>query len=239
MAIELEKDSRTIGKMFDDISPTYDLLNHMLSMSIDVGWRKQALEGLAIKDGDRVLDIASGTGDMAMLARSLHDCSIIGIDISSHMLGVAVEKWGNRFDDKRPSAIVGDALSMPFKNGTFDRAMVAFGIRNMFDIPSFLGEIHRTLKTGGTLAIIEFSVPEYPVIRQMYLAYLTKALPFIGGLQSGNRDAYRYLCESIRRFPSPGSMEKMFEECGFHVDSSIVQTMGISHMYILRKRDPS
>jgi demethylmenaquinone methyltransferase / 2-methoxy-6-polyprenyl-1,4-benzoquinol methylase len=236
MKTELEKDPSTIGKMFDKISPTYDLLNHMLSMFIDVGWRKQALRELTIQKGEIVLDIASGTGDMAIHARSLYDCQIVGIDISSNMLGTAVEKWGKRFNNHEFSAFVGDALSMPFKDRSFDKAMVAFGIRNMFDIPTFLDEIHRTLKPGGKLAILEFSVPEYPVIRQLYLAYLTKVLPFIGGLQSGDSDAYQYLAESIRRFPSPGSMEKMFEGHGFQLSSSIVQTMCISHLYVLQKQ---
>lgn len=231
MEAELEKAPRTIGRMFDDIAPSYDLLNHLLSMSIDVGWRKRVLKGLDLRSEDRVLDIASGTGDMALLAHSMYGCSVVGLDLSGNMLQGAAGKCQGGFY----SAIQGDALHMPFPNNAFDKAMVSFGIRNMSDIPSFLSEAHRVLRPGGTLAILEFSLPSYPLVREAYLMYLTRVLPFIGGLQSGNRSAYRYLSDSILRFPSPASLRGMFEGAGFAVMECHPFTMGVAHLHLLRK----
>ncbi len=231
----IDKAPKRIGKLFDDITPTYDLLNHILSMSVDVRWRTLALDELAIRKGDTVLDIATGTGDLAILARSTIGCPVVGIDLSRNMLMAASRKWGTAFDGETISAIQGDALNMPFADGTFDRAMVGFGIRNMTDIGAFLEETHRILRPRGKLALLEFSMPKYPMIKQIYLAYLTKILPFIGGLQSGNRAAYGYLGESIRRFPSPESIEALFEEHRFRVVRSIPLTFGICHLYVIDK----
>ncbi len=231
----MDKSAGRIGRMFDDISPTYDLLNHMLSMSIDVRWRERMMDELGPRQGENVLDIATGTGDMAVLARSRTGCSIVGVDLSRNMLGVAVEKWRNRFEDGSYPAIQGDALHLPLKDGSFDKAMVSFGIRNMTDIGGFLDEMRRVLRPKGRLAILEFSIPRYPLVRQVYLAYLTKVLPFIGGLQSGNRSAYQYLSASIQRFPSPESMESLFQQRGFRVEKTLPQTLGVCHLYVIEK----
>ncbi len=231
----MDKSAGRIGRMFDDISPTYDLLNHMLSMSIDVRWRERMMDELGPRQGENVLDIATGTGDMAVLARSRTGCSIVGVDLSRNMLEVAVEKWRNRFEDGSYPAIQGDALHLPLKDGSFDKAMVSFGIRNMTDIGGFLDEMRRVLRPKGRLAILEFSIPRYPLVRQVYLAYLTKVLPFIGGLQSGNRSAYQYLSASIQRFPSPESMESLFQQRGFRVEKTLPQTLGVCHLYVIEK----
>lgn len=231
----MDKSASRIGRMFDEISPTYDLLNHMLSMSIDVRWRERMIDELNPSKGEVVLDIATGTGDMAVLASSRTGCSVVGIDLSRNMLEVAVEKWRKKFNDGRYPAIQGDALHLPLKDGSFDRAMVSFGIRNMTDIGGFLDEMRRVLRSQGRLAILEFSVPRYPLIKQVYLTYLTRILPFIGGLQSGNRIAYQYLSASIQRFPSPESMEMLFQERGYKVKRSLPQTMGICHLYVIQK----
>lgn len=233
MEASLEKEPRAIGRMFDDIAPSYDLLNHMLSMSVDVGWRRKALKGLDLRTSDVVLDIASGTGDMALMAHSAYGASVVGLDLSHNMLREAVGKCPGTY-----SAIQGDALRMPFPDASFDKAMVSFGIRNMIDIPAFLAEAHRVLRKDGSLAILEFSLPTYPLVRQVYLAYLTRILPFIGGLQSGNRSAYQYLSDSIRRFPSPASLIKMFEKAGFRAEQVLPLTLGVAHIYVLRKQSP-
>jgi len=235
MEASMDKSSKRIGQMFDDITPTYDLLNHMLSMSIDVRWRERMIDEMGIDEGEAVLDIATGTGDMAVLARERTGCSVIGVDLSKNMLGVAVEKWGRRFDGDTYPAMQGDALHLPLRDGAFDKAMVSFGVRNMMDIGGFLDEVGRVLRPGGRLAILEFSLPRYPLVRQVYLAYLTKVLPFIGGLQSGNRSAYQYLSASIQRFPSPESMESLFQERGFTIIRSMPQSMGICHLYVIEK----
>jgi len=232
---QMDKSAGRIGRMFDDISPTYDLLNHILSMSIDVGWRERMISELGPSEDETVLDIATGTGDMALLARTRSGCSVVGVDLSRNMLQVAVDKWGKRFEGETYRAVQGDALHLPLKDGSFDKAMVSFGIRKMTDIGGFLDEMRRVLRTEGKLAILEFSVPRYPLVRQAYLAYLTRILPFIGGLQSGNRAAYQYLSASIQRFPSPESMESLFDERGFKVERSLPQTLGICHLYVIRK----
>ncbi len=231
----MDKSARRIGRMFDDISPTYDLLNRMLSMSIDVRWRERMIDEFAPSQGQEVLDIATGTGDMAVLACMRTGCSVVGVDLSRNMLGVAVDKWKRRFGSGSYPAIQGDALHLPLKDGSFDKAMVSFGIRNMTDIGGFLDEMRRVLRSQGRLAILEFSVSRYPLVRQVYLTYLTRILPFIGGLQSGNRTAYQYLSASIQRFPSPESMESLFQERGFKVIGSLPQTLGICHLYIIEK----
>jgi len=229
----MDKSTRRIGRLFDDITPTYDLLNRFLSLSIDVGWRQRALDELRIENDDRVLDVATGTGDLALLARSRH-ASVVGVDLSRGMLTEAVRKWGRAFPDRFPS-VQGDALHLPFADASFDHAMVAFGIRNMPDMGAFVDEAHRVLRDGGRLAVLEFSLPPYPVVRQAYLLYLSRVLPFIGGLQSGDRAAYRYLSDSIRAFPSPASLEHLFREHRFTVLRSIALTLGICHLYVLEK----
>jgi demethylmenaquinone methyltransferase/2-methoxy-6-polyprenyl-1,4-benzoquinol methylase len=231
----MDKSASRIGRMFDDISPTYDLLNHMLSMSMDVRWRERMIDELGPSEGEDVLDIATGTGDMAVLASLRSGCSVVGVDLSRNMLEVAVEKWGKKVGSGSFPAIQGDALHLPLKDGSFDKAMVSFGIRNMTDIGGFLDEMHRVLRPEGRLAILEFSVPRYPLVRQVYLAYLTRILPFVGGLQSGNRTAYKYLSASILKFPSPESMEILFQEKGFWVERSLPQTLGVCHLYIIEK----
>lgn len=229
----MDKSSGRIGRLFDGITPTYDLLNHLLSLSVDVGWRERTLEELGVEGRDRLLDIATGTGDLAILARS-KGCPAVGVDLSRGMLKEAARKWERAFGDRYP-AVQGDALHMPFPDGSFDKAMVAFGIRNMPDLGAFLEEARRVLREEGRLAVLEFSVPAYPVVRQAYLLYLTRVLPFIGGLQSGDRDAYRYLSESIRAFPSPRSLELLFEQHRFRVVRSTALTLGICHLYVLEK----
>jgi len=228
-AEELEKAPRAIGRMFDAIAPSYDLLNRMLSMAIDVRWRKRALHALSLQEDDRVLDIASGTGDMALLAHAASGCAVVGLDLSGNMLREAVRKCARSY-----AAVQGDALRMPFPDAAFDKAMTAFGIRNMADIPAFLREARRVLRPNGTLAVLEFSLPPYPLVRQAYLLYLTRVLPFVGGLRSGNRAAYQYLSDSIQRFPSPRSMLALFTEAGYEVAEMTSLTLGIAHLYVLR-----
>ena len=228
-AAELEKAPRAIGRMFDAIAPSYDLLNHMLSMAIDVRWRKRAIRSLSLRKEDMVLDIASGTGDMALLAHAASGCAVLGLDLSGNMLREAVRKCGPTY-----MAVQGDALRMPFPDAAFGKAMTAFGIRNMADIPAFLREVRRVLRPHGTLVVLEFSLPPYPLVRQAYLLYLTRVLPFVGGLRSGNRAAYQYLSDSIQRFPSPRSMLALFTEAGLEVAEMASLTLGIAHLYVLR-----
>lgn len=231
---ELDKDQRRIGRMFDDISPTYDRLNHALSMSIDVGWRRRTLKELDLRESDTVLDIATGTGDLAITARRSSGCMVVGLDLSRGMMSEAMDKWEKTFGD-RYQVVQGDALMMPLIDGWADRAMVAFGIRNMPDIGAFLDETRRVLRSGGRLAVLELSVPRNRLFRPVYLFYLSRVLPTIGGWRSGEKEAYRYLSESIQNLPGPPALEALYKMHGFRVLRSIPLTMGICHLYILEK----
>jgi demethylmenaquinone methyltransferase / 2-methoxy-6-polyprenyl-1,4-benzoquinol methylase len=233
--MELDKNPERIEGLFDDITPTYDRLNHLMSMSIDRIWRGQALDCLGLKDGELVLDIATGTGDMAIQALNRADCSMVGIDLSRNMLDIAVRKWEKKGLEPAFPAVQGNALSMPFKDGTFDKAMVAFGIRNVPDVEGFLGEVHRVLRKGGLFAVLELSVPVCRITRPLYLTYLTEILPLIGSMQSGDLAAYRYLSDSILSFPTPKELEGTMISKGFRVVRSISQTQGICHLYILSR----
>ena len=231
---ELDKDQRRIGRMFDDISPTYDQLNHLLSMSIDVGWRRRTLEELELREEHMVLDIATGTGDLAIAAHRYSGCAVIGLDLSRGMMSEARDKWEASFGDIY-QVVQGDALMMPLIDGRADRAMVAFGIRNMPDIGAFLDETRRVLRDGGRLAVLELSVPLNRVFRPIYLFYLSRVLPAVGGWRSGKKEAYRYLSDSIQGLPAPGALEALYERHGFTVLRTITLTMGICHLYILEK----
>jgi demethylmenaquinone methyltransferase/2-methoxy-6-polyprenyl-1,4-benzoquinol methylase len=233
--MELDKNPERIEGLFDDITPTYDRLNHMMSMSIDRIWRGQALDCLELKDGELVLDIATGTGDMAIQALSRADCSMVGIDLSRNMLQIAAGKWLKKGLGASFPAVQGDALSMPFRDGSFDKAMVAFGIRNVSDVGAFLAEVNRVMRKGGRFAVLELSVPKCRVTRPLYLTYLTQILPFIGSMQSGDLAAYRYLSDSILTFPVPEELEKTMMSKGFRLVRSISQTQGICHLYVLEK----
>lgn len=221
--------------MFDDITPTYDRLNLLMSGSIDRWWRKRTLREMGVRDGDLVLDIASGTGDMALQAASMARCEVVGVDLSKNMLRTARDKWRERRDDAPYPVLQGDAVRMPFKDGSFDKAMVAFGVRNMIDVDGFLAEAYRILRPGGRLAVVELSVPRYPLIREAVLLYLTRVMPFMVRLQSGDPSSYRYLCDSIVTFPSPQVLEGMMRAKGFRVIVSREQTLGVCHIYVLER----
>lgn len=221
--------------MFDGITATYDDLNRLMSFSLDREWRRRALDALDAKDGELVLDAATGTGDMALLAAASCRCRIVGIDLSRSMMASAVSKWAGAGRDAEYAPVQGDAAALPFKDGTFDRMMVAFGVRNMADVGAFLSEAHRTLRTGGRLVVLELSVPELPVVRQVFLLYLTRMLPFVARLMGGDRAAYRYLVDSIITFPPPARVEAIMEECGLRMMSSKAMTLGSCHLYVAEK----
>lgn len=218
--------------MFDDITSTYDGLNRLMSFSLDRGWRRRALDALDARDGELVLDVATGTGDMALLVGSTCRCRIVGIDLSRGMMVSAVDKWSSEGRAAEYSPVQGDASTLPFKDGAFDRMIVSFGVRNMADVGSFLDEARRTLRVGGHLAILELSVPELPVVRQVFLLYLTKVLPLIARTMGGDRDAYGYLADSIITFPPPSRIEAMIKDRGFRLTMSKNLTLGSCHLYV-------
>ena len=231
--MRIDKSPAIIASMFDRIASTYDLLNFTLSFSMDERWRKTVISSLNIKDGDKVLDIATGTGDMATRACKTAGCTVTGLDISRRMLDIAAQKNKNFL--RHFLITEGDALAMPFSNETFDHAMTAFGIRNMSDLPTFLGEVFRALKDGGKMAVLELSVPSYPPWKWVYLAYFKTILPLVGGLVSGDFKAYRYLRDSVMGFPPPGELERLMKESGFEVIQSSPLFFEIAHIYLLEK----
>ncbi|MGZ3579583.1 MAG: bifunctional demethylmenaquinone methyltransferase/2-methoxy-6-polyprenyl-1,4-benzoquinol methylase UbiE [Syntrophales bacterium] len=231
----MDKRPSVIGRMFDRIAPTYDQLNTILSFSLDKAWRTAAINLLEIRAGDTVLDIATGTGDLALSAAA-GGAEIIGIDLSKQMLLRALGKAEEQNLLTRYAVVQGDALSMPFRDETFNSAMVAFGIRNMNNLEAFLAEIHRVLSIRGRFSILEFSLPERSLFRWIYGAYLTCVVPIIGGLISGDYDAYRYLRDSVTAFPVPQALEDIMKGQGFRVALSKPIFGGISHLYLIEKR---
>jgi demethylmenaquinone methyltransferase/2-methoxy-6-polyprenyl-1,4-benzoquinol methylase len=209
-----------------------------MSGSIDRKWRRRTLKDLEVRDGDLVLDIASGTGDMALQAVTMARCEVVGIDLSKNMLRTARAKWRERGNGSPFPVLQGDAVRMPFRDGSFDKAMVAFGVRNMIDVNGFLAEAYRVLRPGGRLAVVELSVPRYPVIREATLLYLTRLMPLVVKAQRGDASSYRYLCDSILTFPPPATLGEMMRDQGFHVKVSREQTLGVCHIYILERGGP-
>ena len=227
----MDKRPAVIGQMFDRIAPTYDKLNTILSLGIDRLWRRRAVKLLGAARGQLCLDIASGTGDLAREMLRQGGGPVIGIDLSRQMLA----QTGGKLGRGTYQPVAGDALRLPFKNASFERAMVGFGVRNMQNLDSFLSETRRVLKERGRLAVLEFSLPTIPVARQAYLLYFTRVLPLVGGLISGERAAYAYLRDSVLDFPEPEALETRMLAQGFDIDCSQPLMFGIAHLYILEK----
>ena len=229
--MSMDKRPAVIGQMFDRIAPTYDKLNTILSLGIDRLWRRRAVRLLGASQGQLCLDIASGTGDLARAMLRQGGGPVIGVDLSRQMLA----QTGGKLSRGTYQPVAGDALRLPFRDESFERAMVGFGVRNMQNFDGFLSETRRVLKERGRLAILEFSLPTIPVIRPAYLFYFTRVLPLIGGLISGERAAYAYLRDSVLDFPAPEALETRMLAQGFDIDYSRPLMFGIAHLYILEK----
>lgn len=222
--------------MFDSISGDYDRLNHIMSLGVDRLWRRRAVKeirGAARGNEPRVLDIACGTGDFAItIARSLPGSTVTAVDISSGMLSVMAGKVASEGLQKRISMEIGDCASMRFDDGAFDVATIAFGIRNFEDRPAALREIHRVLKPGGRLVILELSVPRCRPVRWAYLLYFKHILPLIGGWISGDTAAYRYLPASVLAFPGPEQWMQTMRDAGFGDVKHRALSLGLCRMYV-------
>lgn len=231
MPQKVEKDPAKIEKMFSDIAPRYDLLNRLLSMGIDRQWRKTAIRRLQPGEGC-YLDIATGTGDVALeIVRQNPSARVVGMDFSHPMLAAGLKKVrGLPIHLGR-----GDALRLPFRDGRFDGATCAYGIRNFADLKKGLGEMRRVLKPGAPVSILEFTMPENPLVKAVYLFYFTRLLPFVGKLISGHPEAYTYLPQSVMDFPDRRLLKKVFEDCGFEQVAVTPLTFGISDLITCRK----
>ncbi|MFQ6090214.1 MAG: bifunctional demethylmenaquinone methyltransferase/2-methoxy-6-polyprenyl-1,4-benzoquinol methylase UbiE [Candidatus Bipolaricaulia bacterium] len=188
-------------ELFSAIAPKYDLLNHLLSLGIDRRWRRTLIDRAKIQPGERVLDLCAGTGDIAIeIARRGCAGEVVGVDLSGRMLELAQQKIERRGLGGKITLQEGDCLKLPFEDRSFDVVIIGFGLRNLADYERGIAEMARMLKEGGRLLILEFSLPQNPLLSGPYRLYLDKFIPAIGGLISGKRNAYRYLASSIQGF---------------------------------------
>lgn len=221
-----------VREMFDNIAPRYDLLNHTLSMNIDRLWRRRVVRIVRRAHPLRILDAATGTGDLAIaMARAIPGVRVLGVDLSERMLAAAREKVAARGLDNRIVLEAGDAEHLTLADASVDVATVAFGVRNFGDLDAGLRELARTIKPGGKVVILEFSRPRNRLIRVLYEFYSYKVLPRIGGAISRDKRAYEYLPASVGEFPAPAEFIGRLERAGFHGCRSRSQSFGIARIY--------
>jgi demethylmenaquinone methyltransferase/2-methoxy-6-polyprenyl-1,4-benzoquinol methylase len=219
--------------MFATIARRYDLLNHLLSGNVDKRWRRivatRVRERLT-SSSSRVLDVACGTGDLSLTLFEITGAGVIGTDFCRPMLEIAAGKTSGRI-----RFIEGDALDLPFRDGTFDVATIAFGLRNLSSVESGLAELSRVLKPGGWVAVLEFSRPANAVLRPLFNVYFTKVLPRMGGVISGSRSAYTYLPASVQKFPDQAQLSVLMEQAGFDQVRYENLTGGIAALHMGRR----
>jgi demethylmenaquinone methyltransferase/2-methoxy-6-polyprenyl-1,4-benzoquinol methylase len=225
-----------VADMFDSISGKYDFLNRLLSGGVDIYWRKKALGMIKDRKNDLVLDIATGTGDLAIEAnKTLKVEKIIGVDISEGMLNVGKEKIKKLGLTDKIELQMGDSEKLLFNDNTFDTVIVSFGVRNFENLLKGLTDMCRVLKPGGTCLVVEFSKPASFPFKQFYWFYSTKILPIIGKLVSKDSSAYSYLPESVKAFPDGKAFLDVFEQAGFKETSVKTLTFGICSIYLGKK----
>ena len=224
-----------VEAMFDEIAPRYDLLNRVLSFGTDVWWRKRAVawldEALGAHRPDRLLDVATGTADLAVAALKLGPREVVGVDLSDGMLEVGRAKLRAKGLDRRITLIQGDATHLPFEDGTFDGALVAFGVRNFENLEAGLAGIRRVLRPGAPLVVLEFSQPTAFPVKQGYAFYSKHVLPRVGEAVSGSSEAYEYLPESVAVFPAGEAFLDVFRAAGFRDAEAKPLTFGIVSLY--------
>lgn len=225
-----EAKAQAIQKMFSEIAPRYDLLNRVLSAGVDRSWRIAAVKAALAKNPGRILDLATGTGDIALLLKKVApQAEVIGGDFARPMLELARQKA------QKAGLIIpfveADALKLPFPDNHFDAVTIAFGFRNFADYTKALAELYRVIAPGGRLCILEFPPPPKNGLGVLYRFYFTRILPMIGGLVSGSASAYRYLPESVERFPDPPTLATMMGLAGFSTRHQLF-TGGITVLHI-------
>jgi len=221
-----------VADMFNNISKTYDFLNHFMSLGIDILWRKKAIGELKTVKPQLMLDVATGTGDFAFEAiQILSPDKVIGVDISQGMLDVADEKIKKRGLAQKFEVRLGDSEKLLFEDNTFDAVTVAFGVRNYENLEQGLSDMLRVLKPGGKIVILEFSKPQQFPVKQLYNFYFNSVTPTIGKLFSKNNDAYKYLPESVAAFPDGKNFLTLMHKVGFKDTKFQPLTFGISSIY--------
>lgn len=220
-----------VAEMFNNIAGRYDFLNHFLSMGIDNGWRKKAIAEVAAVKPANILDVASGTGDMAIAAAKLQPRKITGIDIADQMLQVGRKKIAEQGLQDIIHLQTGDSEHMPFEDGAYDSVMCAYGVRNFEHLEAGLREMNRVLRDGGKLVILEFSHPGKFPVKQLFRFYFKYILPGLGALISKHSRAYTYLPESVMAFPEGKRFCDILEKCGFKHANARPLTFGITTLY--------
>lgn len=221
-----------VALMFDQIAPKYDFLNRFLSAGIDISWRKKALSLLKSKNPQHILDVATGTADLAIMAsKQLNPKKIIGIDISEGMLSYGRQKITADNLETVIELQTGDSESIQFPDESFDAVTVSFGVRNFQNLEKGIGEIFRVLRKDGMLVVLEFSKPKLPLIKQLYSLYMNVVTPGMGGLFSKNRNAYQYLNDSVQKFPEGKAFQSVLEKAGFQKTNIKTLSFGICTIY--------
>jgi demethylmenaquinone methyltransferase/2-methoxy-6-polyprenyl-1,4-benzoquinol methylase len=234
---DTSKSPQKISGMFDAIAGRYDFLNHFLSAGIDKRWRTRAIRSLALSGRESVLDLCSGTADLAIAAvRATPSAArVVGVDFSSEMLRFGQRKLVKDRLTDRITLVRGDAMRIPLADGSVDAVTIGFGIRNVERLEVASAELHRVLKPGGRLAILEFAMPDVPVFRELYWWYATRVLPRIGRALSRNDFAYSYLPASIRTFATPEQLVKILRQAGFREIAPIRLMLGSVILYTARR----
>lgn len=218
----------SIRKLFDNIASTYDFLNHLLSLGRDIYWRKRAVRELEGMKG-WILDVGTGTGDMAIQLIQIGGDRrrVMGLDFSKPMLQTAYQKIRSKGYLNKIMLGHGDALFLPFKGNVFSASLIAFGLRNIVQKGKALDEMTRVVKPGGKVVILEFTLPQNGMMKFLYLIYFQKILPFLGGLISGDREAYAYLPESVSTFPHAEDYERLLKQSGLGEVATQKLTFGV------------
>lgn len=220
-----------VKRIFDSISHRYDFLNHFLSMGTDVYWRRKAIRLSGMSNQTRLLDIACGTGDFAITAKKFGIQTIVGADLSLNMLSL-FRKKAEWIHGKLVETV---AEHLPFKNDSFTNITVAFGVRNFYDIPQAFRSFHNILSPSGKVTVLEFRLPENLLVRNFYLFYFNKILPFVGRIISRDKEAYTYLPESVDAFDKNVNLVSIFKDCSFSKVEKHSLTFGLVQVVIAQK----
>lgn len=231
-----DKTPSRIAGMFDAIAPRYNLLNHVLSAGLDRRWRTRAVEALALPDGARVLDLCTGTADLAIATvRGSRGTSVVGVDFAGAMLRLGLAKIRTASLERSIRLVRGDAAAIPVGTASCDAATIAFGIRNVAEPERALQEIARVLRPGGRLAILEFGQPRVPGLRTLYSWYFRYMLPVVGRMISKHQSAYSYLPASVGTFPPPAEFSRTLAATGFSQVRAVPLTFGVVYLFVAQK----
>ena len=224
-----------VSEMFDNVSHNYDFLNRVMTLGIDIKWRKKVVQIVKEKNPETILDIATGTGDFAIMLSKLNPKKIVGLDLSKGMLDIGIEKIKKKNLDNLIEMVLGDSENLPFEDNSFDAITVGFGVRNFEDLDKGLQEIHRVLKPHGIFVVLETSQPDNYLIKKLFNFYSKYIIPTIGKLFSKDKKAYTYLPESAAAFPYGKMFNNILEKNGFNNATNKPLTFGAASIYTATK----